>query len=117
MKLIMVVLKSIDYVERPDVHTISYAKRVKEWLAQWTVAANYTPIITAAVGGNIAQNVIVAAAVDQFVAQHIGWLHSGNVLSELTQADRDYHNDFRFNYEVYVANSGEPMQYNGRGSR
>ncbi len=116
MKLLMVTLKSIDYVERPDVHTISYAKRVKEWLSQWTVAANYTPIVTALVG-DIAQNAIVSAAVDQFVAQHIGWLRSGNVLSELTQEDRDYHNDFRFVYEIYVAESGEPMKYNGRGSR
>lgn len=49
------------------------------------------------------------AAKDKLVAHHIKMLK--RVFPEHTKIDRDYSADFRFRFEVYAAESGEPLQY------
>lgn len=115
MFIVMTKLASIEYKVNEDLHTIAYARDVKDWLKQWTVANNFMPICT--VYEHIADDPItdndvrplVKAAQKRLIAQHIETLKK--VFSNHTKIDRDYAEDFRFRFEVMMAKSGEPMQY------
>lgn len=115
MHIVMIKLVSLEYRMSEDIHTLAYKRDVEEWLKQWTVANNFTPVcyayehITTEPITKADVQPMVDAAKDKLVAHHIKMLK--RVFPEHTRIDRDYAEDFRFRFGVYVGESGEPLKY------
>ena len=116
MIIVMTKLVSLDYRVNEDVHTLAYKRDVESWLKQWTVGNNFTPVChayeTVFSGSNVSKEEIaplVNAAKATLTAQHLATLK--RVFPEHTKTDRDYSEDFRFQFEVYTGKVGEPLKY------
>lgn len=115
MHIVMTKLVGLDYRQNDDLHTLAYKRDIESWLKQWTVANNFTPVCTAyetVTGEEVTAHEVaplVSAARYKLIAQHVRTLK--RVFYEHTRVDRDYAEDFRFRFEVYVGENGEPLKY------
>jgi hypothetical protein len=112
----MTKMVGLEYRVNEDLHTLAYKRDMEAWLKQWTVANNLLLSICytheTVVGDEPSKAEIQPlfyAARDTLVAQHIDTLR--RVFPEHTKIDRNYAEDFRFRFEVYMAESGKPMKY------
>jgi hypothetical protein len=113
MKIVMVTLNRVTFKVDDDLHTIAYARDIKNWMSQWTVVNNFNPICTA-----VSESMdflpterlaaIKKAAISKFIAVHIERVKT--LFPEHTKVDRDYSTDFGFNFSVFIADSGEMLE-------
>lgn len=115
MYIVMTKLVSLDYRVNEDLHTIAYKRDMESWLKQWTVANNFAPIcyvyehITTEPVVKADIQPLVDAAKAKLIAQHIATLRQ--VFPEHTKIEREYAEDFRFQFEIQFAKSGDPLKY------
>lgn len=105
--MIIVQLQAIKFRSRPDVQTVTYARRVPEWMTQWTVAANYAPALS--------EGRDISAIEEQFADSF--WRDMNNAVPELCKRDKlDILEDFEFKYVLYEAQPGQIARFAGSGS-
>jgi len=96
--MLLLTLRKIHFIDRPEVQIVAYVARVKSWLGQWTVANNFHLIPVQD------QNKHVALAVwrDQFLSsmKTIG-----------LKPAYDAAEDFIFDYEVHDLIENTPLNY------
>lgn len=119
IKIVTVTLKSISFVQDDYLHTVAYARDVKDWMKQWTVANNFLPICTAVeVPGDFVppkeMETVITNARTVLVAQHLENLHSLFPLH--TKAEREYSKDFEFSFDIHIADNGGLLAFAGHAS-
>ncbi len=110
-KLVMVKMTAIEYKENEDLHTIGYSRAVKNWMSQWTVVNNFSPIVFISADEEESNALKLSNAKRKMIDQHINTLKS--VLSGHTKAVRYYEEDFVFRFEIYEAEEDTSMRYKG----
>ena len=115
MIIVMTKLVRLEYRVNEDLHTLAYKRDIEQWMKQWTVENNFSPIcyvyepITGAQGTKEDYAPMVEHSKDLLVAQHIATLR--NVFPQHTRIERNYSEDFRFAFEVSAAPPGVPLRY------
>lgn len=105
--MIIVQLTRIKFRNRPDVQTVTYTKRIPEWMAQWTVGNNFPPALSA---GNDTQ------AIERQWAD-LFWSHMQSALPELCKRGKlDHLADFEFRFTQQVCEPDKLARYVGSGS-
>jgi hypothetical protein len=114
MIIVMTKLVRLEYRVNEDLHTLAYKRDIEQWMKQWTVANNFSPICHVyddssrpATKEDYAP--MVEAAKDALVARHVAILKK--VFPEHTKIERNYAEDFRFAFEVSAAPPGVPLKH------
>jgi hypothetical protein len=94
-------IKAVNFRSRPDEQTVTYTKRIPDWLSQWTVANNFHPYLME--GREPAD---LEQAMRLVVARFLEMLNSA--LPELVKRDpRSHAADFTFSYKVICVEVGK----------
>lgn len=99
----------INFKNRPDDQTVTYAKRVPEWLSQWTARNNYAPLLCLDLEEGLREQ--QANVIDQF------WADMNSAVPELCKRTKAEHMaDFSFDYTIHNGAPGLKTVYHGCGN-
>jgi hypothetical protein len=101
----LLTLTQIRFRPRDDVQTVTYQRRIPDWLSQWTVANNYAPYLMAD-NYEPDRQVVRALVVNKFLT------NMRSAVGELMiRSDVDHLDDFEFKYNLHRVAVGEESTY------